>query len=335
MRIFLTGGSGFVGHHILRRLTGEGHVVRALARSAATAQQLEDAGAEVVRGDLVELGPPGEPPGWLSVALADADAVVHAAAHMQFWGRDQTFVERNLEPTVELYRAAVDAGVRRFVLLSAASVSSGSQRAAVVDETTDPGRPNIAYSRVKLRTERELLAAPHGETTLVILRPPFVWGVGMRATLQGFVDSVHAGRFAWIDHGRHTMDMVHVDNLAYAVALALVRGEHGLTCYVTDGNPMSVREFVSALLATQRVQAGDRSVPRPVASAVATILQAGAKAVGSPTAPPLTPWVVTFLGRDRSYDISQARAALGYAPVVSLEDGLRDMTRHAAQSTRG
>jgi nucleoside-diphosphate-sugar epimerase len=332
MRIFVTGGSGFVGAAAIRRLRSGGHDVLALARGDASADRVRRLGAEPVLGDLEQL--PDASPGWLR-ALDGCGAVVHAAAYMEFWGPDRLFVERNLRPTVALHAAAVRAGVGRFVLVSAASVSSGTQRAAVVDEGSDSGRANLAYSRVKLATERALLAAPSKTTQLVILRPPYIWGAGMR-TLHEMVKAVRAGRFAWIDHGRHTMDFVHVENLAHAIALALDHGTPDGVYYVSDGQPQPIREFFTALFETQGVTPPSRSIPRAVATAVATIMDLAYKTTRRPVAPPLTRWLVAFMGRDRSYDISAARHDLGYQPIITYQHGLetlqsRDL-EHAANA---
>ncbi len=324
MNIFVTGGSGFAGGAVLRRLAADGHTVYALARSDKAAVAIGAAGAQPVRGDLSDLAG-SDRPDWLGV-LDRVEAVIHTAAFMEFWGADQLFVERNLVPTRALYEAAVTAGVRRFVLVSAASVSTGGNHAKIVDENTDTGRPNIAYSRVKLLTEHELLSMPHAGTALVIIRPPFIWGHGMTHTLQGFITAVESGRFSWIDGGRHLVDFLHVDNLAHAATLALTRGEHGLVCYVTDDSPRPVREFFTPLLATRNVDvSGANSFPRAVASPLATMMETVAKARRSATAPPLTQWMVSFMGRDRTYDISRARTRLGYQPQVTVENGLRQM----------
>jgi nucleoside-diphosphate-sugar epimerase len=275
-------------------------------------------GAEPVLGDLEQL--PDASPGWLR-ALDGCDAVVHAAAYMEFWGPDRLFVQRNLRPTVALHAATVRAGVPRFVLISAASVSSGTQRAAVVDERSDNGRANLAYSRVKLATEQALLAPPSETTQLVILRPPYIWGAGMR-TLEEMVKAVRAGRFAWIDHGRHTMDFIHVENLAHAITLALDHGTPDGVYYVSDGHPQPIHEFFTALVATRGATPPSRSVPRPVATAAATIMDLAYKTARRPVAPPLTRWLVAFMGRDRSYDISAARHDLGYQPIITYQHGL-------------
>ncbi|WP_200863087.1 NAD-dependent epimerase/dehydratase family protein [Amycolatopsis orientalis] len=325
IKIFVTGGSGFVGRHLVRRLAGQGHTVLALARSDRAAELASAAGGDVVKGDLADLTPGSTPPGWTSV-LSGSDAVVHAAARMEFWGNDASFRRDNLFPSVALHEAAAAAGVGRFVVISAASVSTGSQRAAVVDERTDNGRPNIAYSRVKLATEQALLSADAPAMDTVVLRPPFVWGAGM-ATASELADLARAGGWTWIDQGRRIMDFIHVRNLAAAVELALTRGRPGGIYYVTDANPMPIRDFMTRLVATQGVDvSGARSVPLGVAAPLGAVLDGGARLLRRPKPPMLTNWLVAFLGRDRSYDITAARRELGYAPGMDLAEGFAEMT---------
>jgi nucleoside-diphosphate-sugar epimerase len=325
MKVFVTGGSGFVGQHVLRRLVADGHDVSALARSDRAAATVRESGADPITGDMADLTAAGKESRWTE-ELDGTDAVVHVAAFMEFWGRDETFRRANLEPTIAFHRAAADAGVARFVLVSAASVSSGTQRAAVVDETTDEGRPNIAYSRVKLATEHAVLGANTPTMETVVLRPPFIWGAGM-TTVNDMVDAAKAGQFMWIDNGRHMMDFIHVDNLAHAVGRALHRGRHGGIYYVTDGTPTPIRDFLTKLLATQGVDvSGSHSVPYAVAAPFGATLDATFRLLRRPKPPMLTNWLVTFLGRDRSYDITAARTELGYVPQVPLAKGMADMT---------
>jgi nucleoside-diphosphate-sugar epimerase len=146
------------------------------------------------------------------------------------------------------------------------------------------------------------------------------------STLDDFVAAVEAGQFSWIDNGKHTVDFVHVDNLAEAAYLALTAGRAGRTYYVTDGTPMPARDFFTPLLATRGVDVSTaRSVPFVVAAPLGALLEAGARLLRRSEPPMLTNWITTFMGRDRSYDITAARTELGYAPSVSLADGLAEM----------
>ncbi|MFC8100283.1 NAD-dependent epimerase/dehydratase family protein [Streptomyces sp. NPDC057363] len=323
MRVFLTGGSGFVGQHLIRQLRAEGHTVLALARSEASVQKVTKAGAQPVRGDLADLVK-ASAPAWLK-QLHDVDAVVHAAARMEFWGQDAGFRADNYGPTVALHAAAAKAGVSRFVLISAAGVSTGSQRAAVVDENTDNGTPAIAYCRIKLATENALRGVTTPGMTLVILRPPFIWGPGL-TTIAEAVEAVGKGQWLWLDDGRHIMDFVHVSNLADAVVLALTHGRHGAPYYITDGSPMPVRDFFTDLLATQGADVStSRSIPRAVVAPIAALVDGSARLIRRRTPPPITNWLVANMGRDRSYDISAARTDLGYQPRISVDAGMQEL----------
>ncbi|HWD00944.1 MAG TPA: NAD-dependent epimerase/dehydratase family protein, partial [Amycolatopsis sp.] len=188
------------------------------------------------------------------------------------------------------------------------------------------GRANIAYSRVKLATERALMNARGGNTELVVLRPPFIWGRGM-ATLDELTEVAEAGRFSWIDHGQHIVDFVHVANLVSSIVLALTRGRHGGVYYVTDGTPMPIRDFLTPLLATRGVDLSQsRSIPMAIAAPVAAVMERAARLLRRKSTPPLTNWLVSWTGRDRSYDITAARTELGYSPDVPLEKGLAELS---------
>ncbi|PRY00045.1 NAD-dependent epimerase/dehydratase family protein [Allonocardiopsis opalescens] len=333
MDIFLTGGSGFAGQHMITRLVADGHTVRALARSPEAARKVEQAGAAPVLGDLTDLRgpegggtPTGAPaPAWPAV-LDRCEAVVHSAARMEFWGPDAGFERDNHRPTVALFAAAAAAGVKRFVLISAAAVSTDRRsEPAVVDEATPTGRPLIAYGRVKLATERALADTATPGMALITLRPPFIWGKGM-TTLRETAEAAAGGGFAWIDDGRHVMDFVHVGNLAAAVAAALSRGRDRGVYYVTDGAPMRIRDFFTPVLATMGADvSGARSFPLAVAAPLAWVLDRVWRLLRRPTPPPLYDWLVAIMGRDRSYDISRARAELAYRPSVSFSEGLEGL----------
>ncbi|MDA0565903.1 NAD(P)-dependent oxidoreductase [Streptomonospora sp. S1-112] len=333
MDVFLTGGSGFVGQHIITRLLADGHAVRALARSPEAARRVERAGATPVRGDLADLvDPAGAPAGgarpardWLA-ALDGSEAVIHAAARMAFWGPDAGFERDNHRPTVALFTAASAAGVKRFVLISAAAVSTdGRPRPVVVDETTPTGRPMIAYGRVKLTTERALARTPTPGMALVTLRPPFIWGSGM-TTLRETAESAADGGFAWIDDGRHVMDFVHVENLATATAAALDRGRDRGVYYVTDGAPLPIRDFFTPVLGAMGADVSDaRSFPLAVAAPLAGVLDLTWRLLRRPTPPPLYNWLVAIMGRDRTYDITRARTELGYRPQVTFSAGVEGL----------
>src|SRR5262249_52979218 len=136
---------------------------------------------------------------------------------------------------------------------------------------------------------------------------------------------VRKGQFAWIGGGRHLTDTVHVDSVVEGLMLAAARGIPGEAYFVTDGEPVSFREFVSAMLATQGVAEPTRSVPGPVASALATIAETAWRTLPLPGQPPLTRFVVWVSSQECTIRIDKARSELGYVPVKSREQGLAEL----------
>jgi nucleoside-diphosphate-sugar epimerase len=159
----------------------------------------------------------------------------------------------------------------------------------------------------------------------VVVRPRFVWGRGDTTLLPRMVEMVKAGRFAWIGGGRHRTSITHVDNVVEGLVLAADGGVPGHAYFVTDDETVVFRDFITQLLATQGVEAPTRSVPAPVARAVAATGEALWRTLPLRGEPPLTRFVVWVSSLDTTLDDSRARREFGYAPVVTLEQGLAEL----------
>ena len=308
MRIFITGGSGFVGRAAITRLRAAGHEVLALARSAASAEALRALGARPVMGDLLQPTLPG---------LEGAQVLVHAAAPVVFWGPWSMYEREVVQASRAWYRHAAAQGVKRFIQISSESVLQGRGDLLDIDETqpvADP--PNSDYGRAKLAAEQALQdeARRQPGCELIVLRPSFVWGPGVPA-VQTLVAKVRAGQFSWIDQGRTPFERVHVDNLAQAIECALVAGTPGGTYLLTDDVRGSVRDTLAPLIAAEGVAVPDRSLPGGVARPLAGLVEGLWRLLGLwRTAPPLTRFDLAFVSQPRRYRIDRARRELGYAP---------------------
>ncbi len=164
-----------------------------------------------------------------------------------------------------------------------------------------------------------------------MVRPRFVWGAGDTTLLPALTEMVEQGRFAWIGGGRHLTSITHVDNVVEGLLLGAERGIPGESYFVTDGEPVVFREFVSAMLDTQGVQAPGRSLPAPVAGAAAVAVEGAWKVLPLPGEPPLTRFAHWASSQECTIDISKARRELGYEPVVSREQGLAELRRSGRQ----
>jgi nucleoside-diphosphate-sugar epimerase len=195
-----------------------------------------------------------------------------------------------------------------------------------VDESA-PLRPDspALYSATKARAEQEVRAANGEQLQTVVVRPRFVWGSGDTTLLPMMSEMVRSGRFAWIGGGRHRTDTAHVDSVVEGLMLAAARGTPGQAYFITDGEPVVFREFVSALLATQGIDEPRRSVPVPVAHALAVAGETAWRTLPLPGRPPLTRFALWVSSQECTIRIEKARAELGYEPVKSRADGLAEL----------
>jgi nucleoside-diphosphate-sugar epimerase len=311
---FVTGASGFIGGALTRRLTREGWTVRALARSERSAQKVRANEAEAVKGDLDDVGAMRE-------GVAGCEVVFHCAAHLGEWGNPADFERGNVTGTVNALRAAKEAQVPRFVHVGTEAALMHGEPLVDVDESA-PLRPDskALYSRSKTRAEQ---AARAGGA--IVVRPRLVWGPGDTTILPALADAAKRGRLAWIGGGTHRTSTTHVDNVVEGLMLGASKGRPGEAYFVTDGEPVVFREFVTRLLATQGIDAPDRTLPRGLASAIAAGGEVAWRVLPLPGRPPLTRLAFWLASQECTIDITRARRDLGYAPVTSVDQGMEEL----------
>lgn len=311
MHIFLTGGTGFVGRPTLQALTAAGHQVVAVSHRRAN----HDDTAGVAWHPIPSLDTRID---W-SRLLAGADAVVHLAgvAHI-IDGNDAALAARyraiNCDATLALARAAVAAGVKRFVFMSSIRVHGNAAGGTVFHES-DACTPSDEYGRSKLAAEDGLRAiARESALQVVCLRPPLVYGPGVGANFLRLL--------RWVDRGvplplgaiGNRRSFVYVDNLVAAIALALTHPRAaGETFLVSDGEYLSTPELLHRM-----AKAMDRR----------------ARLIAMP--PGLLHAALRMLGRasdyqrlcgDAALDSAKIRATLGFTPPYSLDEGLAATVR--------
>ena len=318
---FVTGGSGFIGGALVRRLVADGWRVRALARSDASADSVADRGAEVVRGDLDDVAA-------MSAGMRGCEVVFHCAATLGEWGDREAFEHGNVQGTENVLESARRAGVTRVVHVGTEAALLAGSPLVMVDESA-PLRPDspALYSSTKAKAEQAVIAAAGEDLETVVVRPRLVWGPGDTTITPVLVDSVRSGRFAWIGGGRHMTSTTHVDNVVEGLVLAAERGASGAAYFVTDGEPIEFRDFVTRLLDTQGVEAPKRSVPRGLARAVAGAGERLWGALPLRGDPPLTRLAFWLSAQEATINISRAREELGYEPLRTIEDGMAELAQ--------
>jgi nucleoside-diphosphate-sugar epimerase len=316
---FVTGGSGFIGGALIERLRSEGWDVRALARSDAAAAKVRERGAEPVTGDLDDAAA-------LAAGAGGAEVAFHAAAKVEDWGDPAEFERINVQGTRNVIAACRQAGVRRLVHVGTEAAVLAGQALVNADESA-PLRPDspALYSSSKAKAEQAVRDAGGAGIETVVIRPRFVWGRGDTTLLPAIVGLVRAGRFRWIGGGGHLTATTHVDNTVEGLWLGATRAPAGGVYFVTDGEPVVFREFVSQLIETQGVTPPTGSVPAGVARVAAGAAEGAWRLLRRPGSPPLTRFSVWVSSLECTLDIGRAERELGYRPIKSREEGLAEL----------
>jgi nucleoside-diphosphate-sugar epimerase len=316
---FVTGGSGFIGGRLIERLRTDGHEVRALARSDQAAERIRQRGGQPVPGDLSDVAA-------MTAGASGCELAFHAAATVGDWGAKDEFERGNVQGTQNVLRACAEAGVRRFVHVGTEAALMAGQPLVQVDETA-PLRPDspALYSATKAQAEQLVLEANRDGFETVVVRPRFVWGRGDTTLLPAMTEMVRSKQFAWIGGGRHLTATTHVDNTVEGLILGAEQGRPGRAYFVTDGDPVVFRDFVSDLLQTQGVEPPTRSIPRPIAAALAGAGEMAWRVAPLPGRPPLTRFAYWVSSQECTIRIDRARQELGYEPVTQRPEGLAEL----------
>ena len=318
-RVFVTGGSGFVGGRLIERLVAEGHEVRALARSDEAAARVRAAGGEAVSGDLNSV----------EAVTAGADGcgwAFHVAANTSEWAPLGDYQRDNVDGTRNVLEACQKGGVRRLVQVGTTSGLLGGKPIVNVDEAV-PLLLNspVPYGATKARAEQMVVAANRDGFETVVVRPHWIWGAGDTVILPRLIAAVQLGLFAWYGEARQLMSTTHVDNVVEGLMLGATRGAPGNAYWVTDGEPVVFRDFVTELLATQGVAPPTATISPRVAAVKARVGELAYRKLPLKGRPAITRFYFWVFSQECTVDDSKARGELGYREVKTREQGMAEL----------
>jgi nucleoside-diphosphate-sugar epimerase len=262
----------------------------------------------------------------MRAGAAGADTAYHLAAHLGQWGKREDFIAGNVTGTENALAGCREAGVRRFVHCGTEAALLAGDPLVNVDETA-PLRPDskALYPATKAMAEQAVRSASADGFDAVVMRPRLVWGAGDTTLLPEIVGAMKGGKFAWIGGGQHLTSTTHVDNVVEGLILTAQKGRAGEAYFVTDGEPVVFREFISELVSTQGVEPPTRTVPPAVAGAVAAGSEGIWRLLHLGGEPPITRLALWLSSQECTIDISKARSELGYEPVRTREAGMAEL----------
>ncbi|MGA3372760.1 MAG: hopanoid-associated sugar epimerase [Terracidiphilus sp.] len=264
MKIFLTGATGFIGHHVAKALASQGVQLRLLVRKTSKLSNLEGVAGETHVGDL-------SGPDSLKPALAGCDAVVHVAADYRLWIPDpDAMYKANVDGTRELLRLAREANVKRFVYTSSVATMHFRSNGLVINEDTPVSLADMVghYKRSKFLAEQEAIKAAQAGQRVVILNPTSPIGSNdAKPTPTGriFVDFLNGKFPAYMDTG---LNLVDVAEVARTHVSALTKGQFGRR-YILGGENLTLKQILDKMSEITGIPSPTVKIPFAVAATYA------------------------------------------------------------------
>lgn len=319
-RVLITGATGFLGGHIADACVSRGYQVITIARPASDTVMLEKLGVTIVRGDITDRQV-------VARALEGVNVVINSAAKVGDWGPVEDYRAVNVEGLRGLLEACRgQSSLQRFVHISSLGVYAARHHHGTDEAEPLPAQHMDGYTQTKVESEQLALQYYRDfKLPVVVLRPGFIYGPRDRTVLPKLIDAIRKKEMRYIGGGKAALNTIYVGNLVDAVFLAIEKPNAvGQVFNLTDGEPVTKRQFIESIARGAGLEPPTRSVPLWLARILATIMEKRARRKGAREAPRLTQARLKFLGLNLDYSIERARKELGYRPRVSFAKAIEE-----------
>jgi nucleoside-diphosphate-sugar epimerase len=318
MTVLVTGAAGFLGSHVTALLVTRGARPRALIHPRDEAGWLAHADADVYTADV------GDRPA-IAPALAGVDCVIHCAARTGPWGPASEYERTNVRGLETIVRAAMAAGVRRFVHVSSITVHGNNVHGQADEDSPLRTEPN-PYSRSKVAGEKLLLRMIRDEgAPVTIVRPGWIYGPRDTASFARIARMIHQGRMIMIGSGGNHLPLIYASDAAEGVLLACEAEQaEGRSYLLVNDEPVTQRDFLTVIAAELGAPAPTRRIPYDLAVMLGTLSENLGHLARRRQPPPVMRYGLQLLGGENRFAIGRARHELGFSPLVGLTEGVRN-----------
>ncbi len=318
-KALITGGGGFVGQAIVRRLRALGVACRVLGRHRYP--QVEALGAERCLGDIADAA-------LVRDCCAGMDVVFHVAALAGIWGRWSDYYRTNVLGTENVIAGCRAAQVPSLVYTSTPSVvfnqkaiENGDERLPYAD------RFLCHYARSKVMAEKAALAASDDQLATCALRPHLIWGPGDPHLIPRLLARGRAGTLRQVGRGENLVDISYIDNVAQAHILAAEnlagsRSAAGQAYFISQGEPVSLWQWINELFSALDICPVAGQISYPAAYGIGAALELAFSLMGRQQEPPMTRFLAQQLAKSHYFSIAKATRDLGYQPLISTAQGM-------------
>ena len=325
--ILVTGGGGFLGKAIVRQLVAKGHRVSSFSRG--TYPDLETMGVHQHTGDIADAGA-------VKKAVQGADVVFHVAAKAGVWGAFDDYFRANVAGTRNVIAACRTCRAATLIYTSSPSVVFDGTDMEGVDESVPyPAHYHAPYPQTKAMAEQAVLAAADDGLRTVSLRPHLIWGPEDNHLVPRII--ARANSLRQVGDGGNRVDTIYIDNAAHAHVLAMetVDNHSAIAAnayFISDDAPIPLWEMVNRILAAGGKPPVKRKISPAAAYRIGSLLEWAYRTFKLAGEPKMTRFVACELATSHWFDISAAKRDLGYAPIVTIDEGLRRLKSWLAES---
>jgi len=312
--VFVTGGTGFLGRHLIPRLCRKGYAVHILTRHADAHPWLANyPNLQIVQGDINDADA-------VRKGVQGCRYVIHAAGFFRFWGDDDAFERTNVGGTRHLLEAVRGSSVERIVHISSIAVIGDPEPSRVIDETHPP-HPVDIYQKTKLQAETLALSAcQHGEAPVIVLRPGAFYGeLGSYAFNRLFFRDPMRGLIMQINGGRLITFPAYVPDVADAIIAAFNRGTLGEIYNICD-DPLTHKQVFDVVTREAKLWFPRFPLPGWLGVFSARVLTAMSKITQREPFYPLN--MRSYVYNDWRVSNEKARRELAFVPTP-FEEGAR------------
>lgn len=321
-KVLVTGGGGFLGKAIVRRLINRGDNVRSLARNFYPA--LAEMGVDQIQGDISDSE-------FVAKSCKDRNVVFHVAAKPPPWGKYADYYNTNVKGTQNVIDACIQHSVSRLIYTSTPSVIFAGDDLEGVDESFPyPPNYNAFYPETKAMAEQRVVKAARTKLRTIILRPHQIWGPEDPHFVPRLL--ARAKKLKRIGDGKNIIDTTYIDNAADAHIIAADKLKNhpqlsGNIYFISQGEPVAAWDMINAILKSAGHGPVRGFIPYRAAWLIGAVLEFIYRTFNLSGEPQMTRFLADAVATSRWFDISAAKRDLGYIPKISTEEGLHRLEK--------
>ena len=321
-KVLVTGGGGFLGSAIVKRLVRRGDNVRSLSRKFYP--ELEAAGVEQIQGDIADIA-------IVAQACEKTDIVFHVAAKPPPWGKYKAYYQTNVIGTENVIEGCKRRKVIRLVYTSTPSVVFDGTDMEGADESLPyPAGHSAYYPKTKTLAEQLVVKAAGQGLSTVVLRPHQIWGPGDPHFVPRLI--ARAKKLKQIGDGKNLVDTTYIDNAADAHLLAADRlaknpAISGNTYFISQDEPIPAWDMINAILNAAGLEPVNGVISYRAARTIGAVLEFAYRFLGISKEPLMTRFLADAVAKSHWFDISAAKRDLGYLPEINTAEGLRRLEK--------